>query len=131
MRWILLLFVPTIALAGEAPQINFQGIIVDYDGKSLSECIDDPLPKDDRDCKSRKPLTLGIFATRALLMPEQGISPEESFKRAELARKVYQSSGVALTSDDITLIKKQIAKAYSPLVVGQTFPLLDPAMKDK
>lgn len=41
------------------------------------------------------------------------------------------NSDPTLTADEITLIKKLVAKAYNPLVVGRTWELLDPASVPK
>lgn len=64
---------------------------------------------------------------RALSAPEQGLAPEESLKRGQLAFNVYTSKAAQLTVDELAMIKRLIAKAYGPIIVARAFPLLDPA----
>lgn len=115
---------PPAAGAGEQlRKIDFTVVLTDVDGKELTECAD----ADDRDCKVRRPVTLGIVAMRSLLAPEQGLAPEESLKRGQLALSLYKSSGAQLTFEEIALLRRQIAKVYGPLVVARAFAVLSPA----
>lgn len=113
----------TSAFAEEARKIDFTTVLLDQDGKPMLECAD----VGDRECKEKKPLTLGAASMRALAAPEQGLDPSASLKRGQLALSVYKSTGSVLTAEDITLIKTQISKIYTPLVSARAFPLLDPA----
>lgn len=124
-----LFFVSVIspAFSEAARRIDFTTALYDADGKVITECIDDPAPKEFQDCKSRRPVTLGTVTMRALTAPEQNLLADESLRRGQLALVVYKSTGAALTTDEITLIKKQIAKFYAPMIVVRAFPILDPA----
>jgi hypothetical protein len=125
---IILLLALGPAAAADAPRrIDFTSPIIDQDNEPMTECADNPLPKDDRDCKARRVITLGMVALRALTVPEQGLSGEEGLKRGQLALMVYRSPGAELTAEEVSLIKKQIAKFYSSLVIARAFPMLDPA----
>lgn len=102
------------------PRINFTEVLQGLDGK--------PLAGADKD----KPLTLGDVAVTALESPtedDKAKTGEEKFKLDQLARKVYQNKSVTLTVEEIATIKERIGKIYGPLVVGATYPLLDPAQK--
>ena len=78
-----------------------------------------------------KILTLGDVAETALLSTfpdEQSLKGEDKIKRYSIARKIEdQRKDPTLTADDIALIKSLIAKAYNPLVTGNSWKLLDPA----
>lgn len=118
----------SVAIAADDPRkINFTTILLDQDNAPITECIDSPAPKDFADCKSKQPVTLGVISMRALVAGEQGLAQDESLKRGQLALSVYKANAVQLPAEDIALIKKQIAKNYSPLMVLRTFQILDPA----
>lgn len=131
MRYIVILLSvwAGAAFAAEVPRkIDFTIPITDQDNEIITECSDNPPPKDDRDCKVRRPITLGIIAMRALSAPEQGLPADKALVRGQLALSVYKSSGSELTADEIKLIKDQIAAKFpSPLIVIRAFAILDPA----
>jgi hypothetical protein len=102
--------------------IDFNQLILDFDGNPVTECAD---PRETV-CKEKHIVTLGDVAMRALVTPEANPVAEESFRRGELARRVYKGSSVQLSAEEIVLIKKQVAKAFSPLVVYHVFTTLDP-----
>ena len=114
-------------LAEEPHKINFTSVLTDQDDQAMTECADNPAPKTDAECKVRHPVTLGMVVLRALVMPEQGLAPEESLKRGQLALSVYKAEAAVLTAEDTALIKKQMAKVYSPLITARAIPILDPA----
>ena len=77
-----------------------------------------------------KGVTLKSAAVNALLAiypDEQNLSGEEKAKRYVLATRIYANSGDKpdLSLEDIVLIKKLIGKAYGPLIVGQSFQILE------
>ncbi len=119
----LLLLLPLAGSAANSRQIDFTVVLLDQEGEPMSECADPP------DCKAKRAFTLGMAASRALLAPEQNLAPEESLKRGQLALSLLKATAAELTAEEIALLKKQIAKAYGPLVVARSFPLLDPAVK--
>lgn len=133
MRYIVPLLIALISPAlAEAPrQINFTLVLAGPDNKVMKECADDPAPKKDEECKSWQPVTLGMIVLRAMSAPEQGLAPDVSLKRGQLGLRAYKAESLVLTSDEITIIKNQIAKTFSPLIVAITFPMLDPATADK
>lgn len=125
MRFYLLLILTLVAspafAADEPRKIDFTTVLNDPDGEPLQECIDPP------DCKTKKAMTLGYVAMKSLVMAEAGLGPDESLKRGHLAISVYKSTGAQLTAEEVALIKRQIAKGYSPLVAVRAFVILDPA----
>jgi hypothetical protein len=67
-----------------------------------------------------------IDALLAVFQDEQNLSGEEKLKRWELAVKVKTTPDpVELAAEEISLIKKLIGKAYSALIVGQSFHFLE------
>lgn len=74
-------------------------------------------------------LTLGAVATNALLMPyedERNLSGDEKVKRFKLAQRIHDAAGeVDISAEEITLLKSLIAKAYTALVVGQAYAILE------
>lgn len=78
-------------------------------------------------------LTLGRVASHSLMIQgqdDQNLSGEDKFSRGALAFKIRDNSSADLKAEDIVLIKKQIAKLYSPVVVYRSYPLLDNAEKN-
>jgi len=76
-------------------------------------------------------LTVGkvVFNSLIFLNPDDKATPQQKFKRGELARHVYNASEVTLTAEEITMIKDGVGKIYSPLIVYDVFKVLDPASK--
>ena len=79
-------------------------------------------------------ISLSSIVENALLSPytdEAALAGEEKIKRYLLATKVHDAANThqqpVFTSDEVTLIKKLVAKSYTPLIVGQVWKLLDPA----
>lgn len=102
--------------------IDFTTVLTNLDGSPII---------DGREGAEGKPieLTLSRAAVNALLADyadERGLAGEEKLKRAQLADKVYQKKAVELTAEQTALVKKLIAKAYTPLVVLRAWAALDP-----
>ena len=83
------------------------------------------------DPDSKVTITLATIAENALLQAypdEQNLSGEEKLKRYTLARKIEDNKQKAeLSAEEIALLKKLIAKLYNPLILGQSWKMLDPA----
>jgi hypothetical protein len=133
MKWgiVFALLFSTAAFADDPRKIDFTSVIMDQDDQPLRECMDDPLPKEIRECKAYKSVTLGMIAFRALATPERDTAQDEVVRRGNLGLTVYKATDAQLTAEEITLIKKQIAKNYNPLVTVRAFRILDPAEKAK
>jgi len=103
--------------------IDFTTALNDLDGAAISDGTD-----------AKTPFTLGDAAVRALVISyddERSLSPEEKFKRGELAARIHNATALSLKSEEITLLKNLIGKAYSPLIVFRAWPLLDAAETPK
>lgn len=75
-----------------------------------------------------KALALKVPAVNALMgayEDERNLSGEEKVKRYDLAMRITSITEPDLTAEETALIKKLIAKAYSPLVVGQAWKMLE------
>lgn len=117
---LILLAFPALAATPPAPAIDFAHVLTGLDGK--------PLPAGDADHPAEL-LTLGFAATRALCIAypdEANVAPEDKLKRGMLALRIEADPHARLTAEEISTVKKLIAKAYGPLVVARAWPLLDP-----
>lgn len=81
-----------------------------------------------------KPFTLRKVCVNVLLMTEldpngrpKELKGEEKVERGELAKNIHVSTGlIDLQSEQISLLKKLIGRAYGPLTVWQAWKILDP-----
>ena len=76
-----------------------------------------------------KNLTLKIIAVRALLTvePNDKTKAEDKYERGKLAEIIMESKdSLDLKSEEITLLKDLIGKAFAPQIVFQAFEMLDP-----
>ena len=84
--------------------------------------------------KNAKPFTLRKACVNVLLMTEidkngrpKELNGEEKVERFELAKNIHKSGPlIDLQSEQISLLKRLIARAYGPLTVGQAWKVLDP-----
>ena len=76
---------------------------------------------------SKREMTLGEVCIEALLAVDKSetLDGMEKVRRYNLAQDIYSGKKDSLTSEDIVLLKELIGKYYTPIVVGQAFPLLD------
>lgn len=75
-----------------------------------------------------KPVTLSTICSSALLAPyedEKNLDGGEKVKRFKLASQVYDGGEQEITVEDAALLKKLVAKAYTPLIVGRAYALLE------
>jgi len=110
-------------------KVNFSTVLRDIRGdkEPIKETPDSP----DGKIKG-KDFTLAAACCTALLnqyQDEQNLAGTEKAKRYKLATKVVDGGEQDVSSEDITELKKLIAKAFGPLVVGQAFDILDPEAK--
>jgi len=72
-------------------------------------------------------ITLKNISVNALLTPaDEKLAGEEKLKRYNLAQKIYASTaGIDMTTEEIALVKKLIGEIYPPLIVGQTWAMLE------
>jgi hypothetical protein len=105
------------ALKAVQPTIDMEAPILDMDGK--------PIPKGDGEAVLRD------ICINALLAPGKdeagGGDAKDKLDRFLLAMLIRKRRRPKLTSDEVTLLKKQIATIYPPLIMGRAWALLDPA----
>ncbi len=115
--------VRSIAQATSQPRhIDFTQALKGMDGKPILNS----------DEKPPVPMTLSDASISALLLQtadDQRMSGAEKFRLAQLAQRVYKSKDVVLSVEDLATLKDRIGKICTPLVVGASWPLLDPAQK--
>jgi hypothetical protein len=123
MRIVLSLFA-LLATITSAGAIDFNQTFAQLDGSPILGS--DGKPSDAK---------LYIVAENALLASyedEKALSGEEKLKRYMLAQKIEidarnSKPDTELTADEIALLKRLVAKAYGPLIVGQAWKMIDPA----
>lgn len=107
-----------LAAAAPAGAADFTLPIKNIDGKIMQK-------------EDKSALTVQEVATTALLsayQDEPNLSGVEKNARFWLARKIQTTpKDPPLTVEEIKTVKALVAKAYSPLIVGQVWSLLDPA----
>lgn len=88
-----------------------------------------PIPGPDTDEKGQpKPMTLQDACIQALLgtyADEERLPGKDKVARFELSRRIYAATTVDLKSEEIAKIKELIGKAFTVLVVGQAWELLE------
>lgn len=73
---------------------------------------------------------LSVGALSATFQDEQSLSPTDKFKRGALAMQIYNTKEpLAIKSEDVTMLKTVIGKAYGPMVVYKAYQLLDAGEK--
>jgi hypothetical protein len=112
------------AIAQPAPEkprhFDFTQTLTGFDGKPIIN----------GDAKNGSSLTLGeacINALEATLQSDAQTTGADKFKLDQLARKIYRSTDVVLSIEEIALLKERIGKVYSPVVVGAAWRVLDPS----
>jgi len=111
-------------LAADPTSIDFTQVIIGLDGKPLLQ----------GDPKTPISMTLSDVAMNALetmIEEDKQMSGSDKYKQDELAHKFYMNKRAVLTVEEIALIKTRIGKLYSPLIVGASWRLLDPALHEK
>ena len=106
----------------EKMKIDFSRKLKTLDGKPIK------IPKG-------KDLTLKDAVTNALLQAhedEKNLPGKEKAMRYHLSMRIYGAKEpILLKSEECTLIKDLVGKAYLPLLVGQIWEIIDPAEKEK
>lgn len=97
-------------------KVDFSKVLTDLSGKALTE-----------DGTPASPLvTLRAVTVTAVLSPNIPATEIEKVERFKLATLVYASAdAVPLTVEQVALIKKLIGIVYPPLIVGQSFAILE------
>lgn len=104
-------------------KINLNTKLKTLDGRPIKNQIEG---------KSDADLDLKIVCTTALLGNyNENIDGNEKAKRYQLALDIQKSSdSIDLKSEEITLLKELIGKAFATLIVGQSYDLIDPIKKN-
>jgi len=72
--------------------------------------------------------TVILSSLLATLPGDEKAGAKEKVSLFQLSMKVHdQADDCDLTSEEITLIKDRVGRAFAPLVVGRVFALIDPA----
>lgn len=101
--------------------IDFTTELLDFDGKKILGVT----VKDGR--AITEPATLGSVAKDALANSQLSLSMDEKLRAFKLANGIEKMSNAELAAESIALLKKCIAAAQPPLVVGRCLEIIDPA----
>lgn len=103
---------------------NFNVVLKTLKGEPLKEQYVGPDEK-----LLERELSLSGIATNALLAnyeDEKNLSGEDKVKRFKLAQLINDADGdVEVTAEQVSLLKSLIAKAYTSLVVGRSYEILE------
>lgn len=75
-------------------------------------------------------LTAKKIMVDAMMIPleeDARLSGDQKIKHFLIAQRLHAGGEVELTSEDITMIKSRVAKAFNTLATGRIWELLDPA----
>lgn len=109
-------------------KIDFTQKIKSLKGEDLPSGPDTVDPKDDKKKIKAPALTLGDVCCNALLgtYDKEKIDGTEKLKRYRFADRLYGAKEmISLDSKEITLLKDLVALAYSVLVSGQAWEMLE------
>ncbi len=105
-------------------KFDFGKVLLDFDNKPMPHH-----PPEIVDGKQviGKPIiiTLGYACRSALSGFQDKVSPEEKYKRGNLAYNICNTDDVDLKVEDVTLIKKLIGEFWGPVVVKRVWDLLE------
>jgi len=97
-------------------KIDFNVSLKDLRGKALVS-------------ETKELITLRMCAVNAVLAlgeNDHDMLGEEKVRRWKLAKLIYDGDKeIEISTEDIALVKKLIAKVYAPLVVGQAWEILE------
>jgi len=80
-----------------------------------------PLPSE-----TGRVLALKDICINAILTPEEKDDEKKKLEKYSIFKKLRASSeDVVLTAEEITIIKRSIARVYAPLIMGQAFEMLE------
>lgn len=102
-------------------------MLIDF-GKKLTDFNGNPVKQMNGD-KSLVDASLSSVCVEALMarFPDETLSAEQQLSRYALAKAIHKAEALEITTDDIVLLKRLLAKGYGPAIVGAACEILDPA----
>ena len=94
-------------------KVNFKETFKDIEG---NEILDDG--------KATTLQTVAINALMATYTDEQNLSGEDKLKRWKMSQRIFGGEE-DFSIEDVALLKKLIGKAYSTIIVGQAYEMLE------
>ena len=115
-------------------KVDFSTQLVNIEGEPMEEPKFDPStgePVMEGEGENAKPVMLKVslarVAKRVLLTTfedEKNLDADEKLKRWNLAQKINRGSK-SVSTEEVSLLKKLIAKAFSPAILGPAFTILE------
>jgi len=125
--------IPAYAQTVPPHTIDMNFTLLEEDGKPVQDCDQAPAPPAPPAPPNCVPLTLGRAASHALLFGrypgEEGLSGDVKWARGTLAERIRTDGKATLTAEEIGVVKRLIGKYYSPVIIAQAYPMLDPNAK--
>ncbi len=97
-------------------KINFDAVLCDLAGEPMKGEVEDA---------TIQLKTISINALLASYQDEQTLSGEDKLSRYKLAQKIHVGGEQELSAEEASLLKRLIGKGYSPLIVGQTYEMIE------
>lgn len=106
-------------------KVDFSRKLKNVDGDDMIEVIVNGEKTDERISTLK---SISVNALISTFEDERGLDGVEKMKRYQLAMKINKSTSLLeLQSEDVSLIKKLVGKAFGPMAVGQAYEYLENA----
>lgn len=102
-------------------KINFDSKLTDLKGNTIKENIDGK----EVESTLKDPCLNALLADVKKPQNAPIETGRDKFKKYNLAKKISEGGVVDITAEEITLIKEQLGLAYSALVVGMCWDVLE------
>jgi len=111
-------------------KLNTATVLKDLEGLAIKDSY--MVEEDGERVSKERDLTVGNALSGALVAgvtAQKEIKPTEAADMYGLAMKLRNQKEVTLKSEEVTLCKNTIVKAFQPLISGQIILLLEPSEK--
>lgn len=100
--------------------LNLATVLAGLDGNPMKE-------SDATDAKDATLRSVLLKAALVTLPGDDQMSADQKVGLALLTQRIYGDNAAEFTSEETTILKERVGKAFSPIVVLRIFELLDPA----
>lgn len=105
-------------------KLNTATVLTDLDGLAIQDVY--MIVEEKKRIQKERDLTIGHAISGALVSRmDKELTPTEVSDRYGLAMGLRNNKEVTLTSEEVTLCKNVVAKAFQPLISGQIIMILE------
>jgi hypothetical protein len=111
-------------------KLNTATVLKDLEGLAIKDSYQ--VEEEGERVTKERDLTVGSALSGALVSGATGtkeLTPTEAADMYGLAMKVRNQKEVTLKSEEVTLCKNTIVKAFQPIISGQVIMMLEPSEK--